>query len=148
MEMIKKFCDNYRFLSNFYPAPVIYDGVTYPTVEHAFQAAKCLYTKDRLKIKACPTPGAAKKMGRHVAMRPEWNDVRVNVMRSLLEQKFRIPTLRDRLLATGDAFLIEGNRWGDTFWGVDNDAEGTGRNHLGYLLMEIRSGLKDKDPGN
>ena len=137
MEKIDKFDGAYAFLSNFYPSVVCDpEGIAYPTVEHYFQAMKTVYLSKRKEIAAAPTPGTAKRMGRRVLLRSDWNDIRVEVMRRGLKQKFANPDLRKKLLATGNAELIEGNWWNDTFWGVCN---GVGENHLGKLLMEIRS---------
>lgn len=84
--------------------------------------------------------GEAKKLGRTVVLRPDWNEVKVSIMRNVLALKFRQnPDLREKLLATGEAELIEGNHWKDTFWGVCN---GVGENWLGKLLMELREELK------
>lgn len=129
----------FEWLSNFFPAPVVYRGVNYNTVEHAYQAAKTLVLAEREQIRMCSTPGKAKRLGREVTMRPDWDKIKLTVMLHLLRQKFNIPELRDKLLATGDIRLIEGNTWGDTFWGVCNR---TGMNHLGRLLMQVRSELR------
>lgn len=127
----------YDFLSNFHAATVRLDAVEYPTVEHAYQAAKTMDDDERAHVRSAPTPGEAKARGGHVTLRPDWNDVKVAVMRGLLQQKFADGVLRDRLLATAPRVLIEGNTWGDRFWGV---SEGEGQNWLGRLLMEIRDG--------
>jgi N-glycosidase YbiA len=125
----------YEFLSNFYPATVRLDGVEYPTVEHAYQAAKTLNEAERRHVRSAPTPAEAKARGGQVTIRPDWNEVKVEVMRGLLRQKFSDAALRDRLLRTAPRELVEGNTWGDQFWGV---CEGKGENWLGRLLMEIR----------
>lgn len=133
--MIKEFRGEYRFLSNFWPATVVLDEVEYPTVEHAYQAAKCRHRSDRVYIRAAETPGEAKKRGRQVEIRRDWDDIKLSTMERLLRQKFSQEPLRSKLIATGDQELIEGNAWGDTFWGV---SWGKGWNHLGKLLMAIR----------
>lgn len=132
------FNGEYRFLSNFWPAEVEFDGWYYPTVEHAYQAAKCLELESRVSIQAAVTPGVAKRMGRFIKMRSDWDHIKVPVMRNLLEQKFSIPELRNLLLLTKDKYIEETNTWNDTFWGVCN---GTGKNIMGNLLMKIRSDL-------
>lgn len=132
---IESFSGQYRFLSNFYPAEIELVGVTYPTVEHAYQASKTLIPTEREIIRAAKTPGQAKALGRRVSIVPEWNQIRIGVMRDLLVTKFADKVLRAELVETGDAKLIEGNHWGDTFWGV---SKGRGENWLGRLLMEIR----------
>lgn len=143
---IDRFRGEYDFLSNFYPSPIKLPtwhpafGAVAPTIEHAFQAAK---TEDRGAslwiIEEAHTPGAAKKMGRKVSLRAGWNEARVGVMKNLVAIKFSPGTeLAQKLLDTGDTELIEGNNWGDRFWGQVN---GEGENHLGLILMEIRSSL-------
>lgn len=136
--MINAFHGEHAFLSNFYPSPVTWDGVTYPTVEHAFQAAKTHNQEDRLAILTAATPGRAKKLGRKVALRTDWEGIKLSVMRNLLEQKFKEDDLALWLAETDGEELVEGNHWGDTFWGV---CGGIGENHLGKLLMGIREGL-------
>lgn len=128
---IDSFIGEYRFLSNFYPSPI--DG--YPTVEHAFQALKADNSEDMEYIRTRPTPGEAKRAGRKVKMKAGWNDIRLSVMRALVFKKFENEALKQKLLATGDAELIEGNTWNDTFWGV---CKGVGENNLGKILMDAR----------
>ena len=139
--MISKFSGDYRWLSNFWACPVEYEGITYPSVEHAYQAAK-LPNGDLRKLFAEDIPAAAvKKMGRLFDIdKTAWEARKVDVMRDLLKIKFAIPYLHEWLLATGDDELIEGNWWGDTFWGV---CRGVGQNMLGRLLMEARCELKE-----
>lgn len=137
--MIAEFNGQYRFLSNFYPCIVQYEGVQYPSVEHAYQAAKTLDTAAREVIRSCRKAGDAKRTGQGVVLRPDWEAVKIEVMRDLLWMKFSNDALQELLLATGDEELIEGNWWGDRFWGV---CKGVGENHLGKLLMEIREGLR------
>ena len=128
----------YGFLSNFYSSPIQYEGIIYPTVEHMFQALKAEDDGTRRKIANASTPGQAKRLGRSVALRGDWEEVKVDVMRTALKLKFSNPTLKAKLLATGEAELIEGNTWNDRFWGV---CGGTGKNMLGTLLMELRASL-------
>ena len=135
--MINHFDGEYGWLSNFYPHPVRYEGMQYPTVENAFQAAK---TAKRDFFKTC-TPGQAKRRGRTVPLRADWEDIKLEVMHGLLVQKFWVKTpLAKKLLETGTQELVEGNTWGDTFWGI---CEGKGKNNLGKLLMKVRSSLND-----
>lgn len=140
--MINQFKDNYSFLSNFFPCCVELDGALYPTVEHAFQAAKTTNLEDRIKICAASIPGEAKRLGRKLQLRNDWEAVKIEVMKSLLEKKFQLPALREALLATGDQELVEGNYWGDAFWGFDLNND-RGENHLGKLLMDLRGSLND-----
>jgi ribA/ribD-fused uncharacterized protein len=139
---ITEFQNQYRWLSNFWPCPVELEGEIYPSVENAYQAAKTLVKTQRLTFKEC-TAGQAKRFSKSLTLRPDWEGVKINVMRTLIMQKFAAGTeLANKLLSTGDAELIEGNAWGDTFWGV---CRGKGHNHLGKLLMEQRASLRYKE---
>lgn len=147
VKKIDSFEGKYYFLSNFSNS-YVYDGlgIEYPTVEHYFQAAKTLDFDTRLKIAAAPTPGKAKRLGRHVNLRSDWNMIKTDVMRSALRIKFSQPSLRDKLLETGDAWLEEGNTWCDNIWGnckCEKCKNIVGENRLGRLLMEIREELKN-----
>ena len=139
---VVSFTGTYKFLSNFYPCQVKLDGVVYSSVEHAYQAAKTLDLGERKPFHAHPLPtaGQSKKMGRKLKMRPDWESVKLRVMEDLLKQKFKDSSLQFQLLETGDADLVEGNTWGDSFWGVDSRKGG--QNHLGKLLMQIRDSYK------
>lgn len=114
------------------------DGLEYPSVEHAYQAAKTLNVYERDRIRKCRFPGLAKAAGKSVTLRYDWDSVRLSTMEHLVRQKFSAQPLRQQLFETGDAELIEGNTWGDTFWGVFN---GEGENHLGKILMKVREEL-------
>lgn len=148
---IIRFMGKNRFLSNFYPCIIGYEGTLFPSVEHAFQAAKTLDKPTRVAIAALPTAGHAKRGGRRVLLRPDWEKVKIDIMEELLRLKFKRPGLRVALLNTGDAELIEGNTWGDKFWGVDirileqrrGDGASAGLNMLGKLLMEERKRLRE-----
>jgi len=141
---ITKFRDENFFLSNFYPVQIKMDGVVYPTLEHAYQASKTLDKDECMMILYASTPGKAKRMSKELTIRPDWATIKITIMEKLLRQKFFKPELREMLLATGDQEIIEGNEWGDTFWGVCN---GIGRNILGKLLMSIREEIKDEQAG-
>lgn len=132
------FDGEYRFLSNFYPSVVTLDHVQYPTVEHAYQAAKTFNPYEREHIRTRSTPSAAKRAGKSFfRMRPDWDDVKVQIMESLLRKKFiGYHDLSRKLFQTEDKYLEETNTWGDTFWGVCN---GKGQNVLGNLLMKVRA---------
>lgn len=138
MEAITEFTYEYGFLSNFHPSEVSYGGLVYPSVEHAYQAAKTLDLEEQRKIREAHSPGEAKRRGRAAALRPDWDDIKDEVMMALVWAKFQEEPLRSRLLATGEAILIEGNNWGDRYWGVD----GHGLNKLGLTLMAVRAGLR------
>jgi ribA/ribD-fused uncharacterized protein len=131
---IKRFSGPHRFLSNFYPAVVGLDGDAYPTTEHAYQAAKVPRIQ-RGPFLTVATAGEAKRLGRRVQLRPDWESVKVGVMLHLLRAKFADPSLRRMLTATGSALLEEGNTWGDRYWGT---VHGMGENMLGKLLMQVR----------
>lgn len=120
MPPINDFHGVYRFLSNFWPAAVMLDSVTYPSVEHAYVAAKTLDMTMREVVRTTDSPGAVKRLGRlrSFELRPDWDAVKLTIMADLVRQKFAHPELRSKLVSTGDAELIEGNTWGDTFWGV------------------------------
>ena len=144
--MINEFQDKYRFLSNFWLVPVEFEGATYPSVEHAYQAAKIINMELREPFwKEHMTPGEAKRLARTLTLRGDWEDIKVDIIRQLVEQKFQIPHLKEKLLATCNQELVEGNRWHDNFWGnclCSNCQNIRGRNHLGKILMEIRDELK------
>lgn len=139
MDRISEFQGAHRFLSNFWPAPVEMDDEIYPSVEHAYQAAKTLDHQARAVITA-GTAGEAKRASRYFVLRSDWSGVREEIMLRLVRQKFSHLALKVKLLATGDAELVEGNRWGDDFWGVDLRT-GKGENRLGKILMQVRSEL-------
>lgn len=138
---IVRFVEEHAFLSNFFESVVLLNGEEYPTVEHAFQAAKTLSVERRKLIQCCLTPAAAKKQGRVVPLRKDWEEIKLPVMRNLVSQKFRDAKLRDKLLATYPRRLLEGNTWNDTFWGVDL-ASLRGHNHLGNILHNVREDLR------
>lgn len=140
---IVSFAGEYRWLSNFEPAPVVFEGVEYPSTEHAYQAAKTTDAAEREAIRACETPGRAKRMGRKITIRRGWDGMKVAVMLDLTRQKYALPDYRELLLATGEREIVEGNTWGDTFWGV---CRGEGRNHLGRVLMRVRRELQEGTP--
>lgn len=125
----------YRFLSNFYGAPVKYLGIIWPTAEHAYQAMKTRIAKERDEILAADTPGKAKRIGQKVKMRVDWDFIKDDVMYGILSSKFSDFTLSVLLLTTNDKYLEETNTWNDTYWGVCN---GVGQNKLGLQLMKIR----------
>lgn len=129
---IRSFDGAYRFLSNFYIEP---DGTH---VEGEYQQAKCKKESDRRRFTQM-SPAQAKKVGRLIELREDWEDVKVSIMQELVTAKFRNPQLGDLLRQTRGLYLEEGGYWGDTFWGV---CRGSGRNMLGHILMEVRSQLR------
>lgn len=133
---IESFHGRYRWLSNFWPCTVVLDGHKYKSVEFAYVAAKTLDSDQRAMVRRLTTPGQAKRLGRTFVLRPGWYGMKLAIMEDLLRQKFSPKNpLGTRLVLTGNCPLIEGNTWGDTFWGV---CKGQGENHLGRLLMKIR----------
>ena len=141
---IRWFKGEYDFLSNFYQAPVTYDGITYDSSECAFQAQKTLDNEVRKTFQHM-TPAASKKAGRRVQLRDKWDDIKGVIMLDIVRQKFlQHPDLAEKLLATGDGYLEEGNNWGDRYFGVVN---GVGENVLGCSLMIVREELKKRKQG-
>ena len=132
---IESFRGEYRYLSNFYPSPVSYVGDEYPNVEAAFQAAKTDDRAERAEIRKLTNPVMAKRKGRKVTLRPNWEEVKLSIMKELVFQKFtKHPDLKDKLLATGEAELIETIR-GRRSW----------NNHLGKILMEVRAEISSEE---
>jgi ribA/ribD-fused uncharacterized protein len=143
MEPILTFFGEHRFLSNFFVAELVWDNIVWPSSEHAYQAAKTLDRSERIRISQLKTPGAAKKCGKTIQLRPDWEAVKVEIMYEIVLAKFsQNPELHDRLLATGDAHLEEGNSWHDRTWGVCPVGSGQGLNYLGVILMAVREELR------
>ena len=143
--MIVEFDGENEFLSNFYPSPILHEGIVYPTNEHFFQAMKTLDPAERKVIANAETPGMAKRMGRTVKLRSDWEQVKVDVMRTGLMLKFSDAKLAQKLIDTGDEELVEGNWWHDQTWGscfCPDHCRTPGRNLLGMLLMELRKELQ------
>lgn len=142
-ESITTFQKDYRFLSNFWPCCIVWEGLVYPSLEHAYAASKTDDPAEKEMIRSCPTPGEAKEYltDHHLKPASSWTiPKKIFVMEALLFQKFggKDPFLTRALMATGDAELIEGNTWDDHFWGV---CDSVGENHLGKLLMKVRESL-------
>lgn len=132
---ITDFAGPHFWLSNFFPSPVEMDGALYVTVENAFQAAKTVDPVLRQDFETC-SPDESKMRGMAVALRPDWEAVKLDIMLDLLRRKFAIPALGRRLAATGTAEIVNRNVFGDAFWGVTRSG---GRNELGRLLMRVRA---------
>lgn len=137
--MIKRFSGEYAWASNFAKCNIVYEGVTYPSVEHAYVAAKTLDADQRLTVLSM-TAGQAKKAGYDFVQRVDWNDIKISVMTELLIKKFSQKEFERLLIATGDQMIVEGNWWGDLYWGMDLEST-KGDNNLGKLLMQIRGDL-------
>lgn len=140
--VIDQFRGDFGFLSNFFESSIWIDGIQYKSVEHAYQAAKAGDEVSKRMIREAKTPGIAKKLGYAVQLPYDWDKKKIDLMRTLIREKFANPLLRAMLLATGDAELIEGNTWNDTFWGV---CRGVGQNWLGKILMEIREECRKEE---
>lgn len=143
--MIDKFDGDFAFLSNFYDAPVAYDGITYKNTEAAFQAQKTTSIPKRLEF-ANFTASQSKKEGRKLALRQDWEEVKGQVMYEICLAKFtQNEDLKKKLLSTDGRHLIEGNHWHDNTWGnctCEKCVSIQGQNRLGIILMEIRERLK------
>ena len=136
---IRQFRGDFFFLSNFYNCPVTYKQLTYTNNEAAFQAQKCVNDAERIQFMKL-SPSEDKRLGRRVSLRKDWEDVKVSIMEEVVRAKFtQNAELADKLLATGDAHLEEGNTWGDRVWGTVN---GVGANQLGIILMKIRDEIE------
>lgn len=143
IKLIDNFEGEYDFLSNFYNERVFYDGKWWHTSEHAYQAAKTNDPKEKYTIECAATPYIAKKRGRSLTLRKDWESAKIQIMREIVMSKFiNSPELARKLIETGDAKLVEGNWWGDKFWGSCN---GVGQNWLGKILMEVRSYLIERE---
>ncbi len=140
---ILRFEDRYEFLSNFWPVRLTYYHptrtqfglITGPSVEHLYQACKAKVQPAQDAILTSLTAGSAKKKGRQCTMRDGWDEMKDDVMLDLLRLKFTVPALRTALMSTEDAYIEEGNTWGDVYWGR---YRGRGKNMLGVLIMQVR----------
>jgi N-glycosidase YbiA len=146
LQVINAFKGPHRFLSNFAPCETRYNGILYKTSEHAYQASKAKTEADHDAIANAPTPGAAKRMGHTILtsqIRNDWDMVKFAVMEEILIRKFSNPAYHKLLLETGDAILIEGNDWGDRYWGMEfENGHWVGLNCLGILLMYVRARIR------
>ena len=143
--MIHSFHGTFRFLSNFHPCKIVYEGVEYPSVEHAYVASKTTDLAIRTTIQAVKTAGQVKRAGRKLQLRADWNGVRLPNMELFLRQKFSTPDLRELLLETLPEELVEGNHWHDNYFGSCSceKCNNQGQNNLGKLLMKIRQEIYD-----
>jgi ribA/ribD-fused uncharacterized protein len=167
--VISEFQGSYRFLSNFYDQPVFYQhpymqgAIWWPTAEHAFQASKTQLPSEVKSVLQASTPGEAKRLGRRLTLRDDWEQMRKRVMFSVLVSKFapaaymQDGSLGAQLVATVGQTLVEGNAWNDRYWGActaawspdgiplwtpDSGRELWGHNYLGRLLMAVRDILE------
>ena len=151
--MIESFSGRYNFLSNFYPAKIEHQGITYPTVEHYYLSmnvkndqqidGKYITMIDcRELIAKMPQASKVKQFGKIVKVRRDWDDVKLDIMLWGVREKFKHTDLKDLLLSTGDQELVEGNTWNDTYWGI---CRGDGQNNLGKILMKVRMELRQQN---
>lgn len=139
---ILEFQGEHRYLSNFYIADFVWNGVLWPCSELAYQAAKATTREDYISFLQM-TPGQAKRFGRQIKVRSDWEEVKYGIMHDIVLEKFRQnPELAAKLLATGYAHLEEGNNHGDQIWGVCPPRSSQGSNLLGKILMEVREELR------
>ena len=139
-EPILGFFGPHRFLSNFHFVNVELDGEIYRTTEHAYQAAKTYDPELRARIQRLSFPRDARKAGQLLELRPFWDQQKFSVMYDLNAQKYSSEPLLSMLLETGDSYLEETNTWGDEYWGVCNHV---GQNKLGWILMDIRTAIRN-----
>lgn len=135
-EKIYGFFGDYRFLSNFHLTEIHYQGLIYPSTEHAYQAAKYSSVKERMECLNM-TPNEARKWGQFAELPANWNEERLIVMYEINSLKFLDSRLNRWLLSTNGKRLFEANHWGDHFWGVDGKT-GLGKNNLGRILEIVR----------
>lgn len=137
--MIKRFTEQFRWLSNFTEVQVFLDEKPYPSVENAYVAAKTLDKRLRPILQKINS-AEAKQLGKILPLRSDWDSVKLKVMENLLRQKFSYKWFADKLAETGEQEIVEGNSWHDNFWGscVCDECGDKGENHLGRLLMKIR----------
>lgn len=134
-EVIRGFNGKYSFLSNFSMGNVVYEGTEFRFRENAFQAAKTINENMRDLFRWI-SPGEAKMRGRGINLREDWESVRDGVMYEVVLDCFsRNKWLGEKLIYTGDAYLVEDNNWGDMYWG---QCMGVGLNKLGEILMRVR----------
>ena len=142
--MITEFQGEYRWLSNHVLCLVEYDGHKFPTVEHAYVYSKTVVKEEQEALLTeidNMSPGEVKRIGKMLTLRPDWEQVRLDIMLDLTRQKYSYGYFQKKLLDTGDQEIIEGNTWGDTFWGKYN---GVGENQLGRIIMQVREELRQK----
>lgn len=138
---IKGFFGEYRWLSNYHICPIFYEGIEYTSSEAAYQSAKTTDEYAR-SLFSKMTPSQSRKFGQEIKPRKDWDDIKIDVMYTVLKDKFtRNQDLKEKLLQTGNKILEETNWWNDTFWGV---CDGKGKSHLGNVIMKIRKEINDE----
>lgn len=140
---IKSFRGKYKFLSNMFPVKIEFEGKVWNSSENIYQSFKTGYVLERALFPTM-TPSESKQYWRYAAIRnPQFYTTRLRYMERALRAKFANPHLQALLLETGDEELVEGNTWGDRFWGVTDMGDGVGNNFLGKLLMKLRAEYRE-----
>jgi len=136
---------------------ITYEGKEYPTPEHLYQARKFIYPgapavneKHAEAIRVASTSCKAKvlasaptrktRSAKGLAINPQWDEIKLQVMREVIELKFRANPYCHWTLMSTHPFDLEERPPSDSFWGVG--ADGSGKNHLGKLLVELREKLR------
>jgi hypothetical protein len=136
---ISEFSGEFSWLSNFHLSMIVHDGRWYFSSEHVYQSAKTDDFSWKERIRTASTPGKAKRLGSKCPIRNDWQLIKLDVMRKCIYAKFKQnQCLGDKLVATGDEYIEEGNTWGDKFWGT---VDGIGENWLGRIIMDVREKL-------
>lgn len=142
--MIYKFTGPFSWLSNWHRVPIPFEGRRYPSAYNAYQSAKSKSVKYKNTCQSTLSPYAMQFIAYNTLPRPDWELVKDNIMYTVLKIKFSIPKYRDLLLGTGEVYLLNGNRYNETYWGYNLNTE-QGYNKLGLMLMKIREELKDEE---
>lgn len=151
--MIDSFTGRWRFLSNFHPCTIEFQGIKYPSVEHYYVAMKIKTDQQiegrnitlidcREMISRMKDTAKVKQLGKILKLRKDWELIKLDTMLFGVREKFKDEDLRQMLLDTGDQELVEGNNWGDKFWGV---SAGEGQNNLGKILMKVRKEIREEN---
>lgn len=132
-----------RWLSNMWPCHIYINGLEYGSVENAYVAQKTDDENIRLQIQKMK-PLESKKFGKTISLVTNWDEIKLNVMRHLIKEKFsdKNKELMSKLMETRNTLLEEGNYWKDTFWGVDMHT-GKGLNWLGRIIMDRRTEIQN-----
>lgn len=141
MRATPNFDNEFTFCSNFAACEIEYNGHKYKTTEHAFQAAKADNEEERQWVADAATPGEAKRRGRQVHLRKDWEVVKDQIMLDIIRIKFQNPDMRWRLVKSRDWILCENNYWHDNYWGnctCERCQDIFGQNRLGNILMQVR----------
>lgn len=147
MKKITEFVEEFSWLSNFTPVKIMFDGDEYPSVEHAYMSAKSHDEGWKEFCQNTKNPGSVKRASRKIKLREGWDDIKFDIMLRCLEKKFIQEPFKSKLIETGDAYIMEGNWWKDTYWGIDLKS-GEGNNYLGKLIMGIRTDLINRNYDN